>query len=140
MKTFLLSGLAALLTGASALAADAAATVPRNLALELTVIRFKPESKEQVLRDFPLTGDASNVVEQLRGLGRSVDVVYRGTRDVVVEPKSTAKFDATETRPVILVGKPGAPVPPATVYGLTLQVTVRPAGEDAFVCGELSAA
>ncbi len=133
MKTYLLSGLAALLTGVSALAADAAATVPRNLALELTVIRFKPESKEQVLRDFPLTGDASNVVEQLRGLGRSVDVVYRGTRDVVVEPKSTAKFDATETRPVILVGKPGAPVPPATVYGLTLQVTVRPAGDDAFV-------
>jgi len=133
MKTFLALGLSALLAVGSAEAADGTNAVPQNLALELTVIRFKPDSKEQVLQDFRLSGTSSNIVETLRGQGRSVDVVYRGTRDVVLEPKSMAKFDATETRPVILVGKPGAPVPPATVYGLTLQVTVRSAGEDAFV-------
>lgn len=106
---------------------------PRNVTLEVTVIRFKPESKEQVLQDFHLSGDSAAIVETLRGLGKSVDVVYRGLRDVVNEPKSIAKFDATETRPVVLVGKPGAPVPPATVFGLTMQVTLKPAGEDAFV-------
>ena len=133
MKILLALGLAVLSAVGSAQAADAPAAVPQNLSLELTVIRFKTESKEQVLQDFKLSGTSSNIVESLRGQGRSVDVVYRGTRDVVLEPKSLAKFDATETRPVILVGKPGAPVPPATVYGLTMQVTVRPAGEDSFV-------
>ena len=145
MKIFLLIGLATLLTVPAAVAADgtnatnativtsATNATPQNLALELTVIRFKPDSKDQVLQDFKLEGAAANIVETLRAQGRSVDVVYRGTRDVVLEPKSLARFDATETRPIILVGKPGAPVPPAAVYGLTLQVTVRPVGEDGFV-------
>ncbi len=145
MKTFLLLGLVALLAVPVSVAADAtnapsvtsvtnaANVTPPNLALELTVIRFKPDSKDQVLQDFKLEGAASNIVDTLRGLGRSVDVVYRGTRDVVLEPKSLARFDATETRPIILIGKPGAPVPPAAVYGLTLQVTVRPAADDSFV-------
>ena len=129
MVCALASGLAA----GSVRAAEVTNAVPQNLALELTVIRFKPESKDQVLQDFKLSGTSANIVEQLRGMGRSVDVVYRGTRELVVEAKSMAKFDATETRPVILVGKPGVPAPPATVYGLTLQVTVRPASEDSFV-------
>ena len=132
MKTLLLLGFALLLhVGADA--ADATNAAPQNLSLELTVIRFKPDSKDQVLQDFKLSGASSNFVETLRGMGRSVDLVYRGTRDVVLEPKSAARFDATETRPVILLGKPGAPIPPATVYGLTLQVTVRPTGDDGFV-------
>lgn len=109
------------------------ATPPRNLALELTLVRFKPDSKEQVLQDFRLTGGASNAVEVLRKAGRSVDVLYRGTRDLVVEPKATAKFDATETRPVLLMGAPGAPMPPATLYGLTMTVSVQPAAGETFV-------
>ncbi len=124
---------AAVIAAHAARAADPSNAVPRNLSLELTVIRFKPESKEQVLQDFHLAGASSNVVETLRTQGRSVDVVYRGIRDLALEPKAMAKFDATETRPVILVGKPGVPVPPAAVYGLTLQVTVRPVGDDSFV-------
>ena len=106
---------------------------PRNLALELTLIRFKPDSKEQVLQDFRLSGGASNAVETLRKAGRSVDVLYRGTRELAIEPKATAKFDATETRPVVLVGAPGAPVPPATLYGVTLAVSVRPTDDETFV-------
>ncbi len=134
MKTLLLIAVAACLATCGATrAADPTNGVPRNLALELTVIRFKPESKDQVLQDFNLSGSSANVVEILRGLGRSVDVVYRGTREVALEPNAMARFDATETRPVILVGKPGVPVPPAAVYGLTLQVTVRPVGEEAFI-------
>ena len=106
---------------------------PRNLSLELTLIRFKPDSKEQVLQDFHLSGGASNAVETLRKAGRSVDVLYRGTRDIALEPKAAAKFDATETRPVVLVGAPGAPMPPATLYGVTLTVTARPAADDSYV-------
>ncbi len=109
------------------------AKAPRNLALELTLIRFKPDSKEQVLQDFRLPGGASNAVETLRKAGRSVDVLYRGTREIALEPKATAKFDATETRPVVLVGAPGAPMPPATLYGVTLTVTARPADDDSYV-------
>lgn len=116
-----------------ALSGRAADPAPKNLSLEVTVIRFKPDTKERVLQDFNFTGGASAAVESLRAVGKSVDVVYRGTREVALEPKSTAKFDATETRPVVLVGKPGVPAPPATVYGLTLQITARPAGEDGFV-------
>jgi len=133
MKTAALLALAIVPAAGLGLAADPAVAAPRNLSLELTVIRFKPDSKDQVLQDFHLAGASSNIVDQLRSMGRSVDVVYRGTREMVVEAKSMAKFDATETRPVILVGKPGVPVPPAAVYGLNLQVTVRPAGDDAFV-------
>jgi hypothetical protein len=125
-----LLAVAALLLASTVTAADPA---PANLALEVTVIRFKPEGKDQLLQEFRFQGSTSNIVESLRGQGRSVDVVYHGTREVVLEAKSTAKFDATETRPVILVGKPGVPAPPATVYGLTLQVTVRPTAGDTFV-------
>ncbi|KAB2660593.1 MAG: hypothetical protein DVB31_13825 [Verrucomicrobia bacterium] len=133
MKTLALRTLAAVLAAAPTQAVEPAAPAPRNLALELTVIRFKPESKEQVLQDFRFAGASSNIVDSLRSMGRSVDVVYRGTREMVIEPKSMAKFDATETRPVVLVGKPGVPMPPAAVYGLTLQVTVRPVSDDTFV-------
>lgn len=131
MKTLLIL---ALLTGLAVGArAQEAGKVPRNLTLEVTLIRFKPDSKEQILQDFRLTGGASNAVETLRRLGRSVDVLYRGTRDVAVEPKASAKFDATETRPVVLIGAPGAPMPPATVYGLSLAVTLRPVNDETFV-------
>ncbi len=144
VKTLLLPGLVALLAAGSVLADGTNTPVvavtpagpvvaPPNLALELTVIRFKPESKEQVLQDLRLSGSSANIVETLRGMGRSVDLVYRGTRELVLEAKSMAKFDATETRPIILLGKPGVPVPPATVYGLTMQVTVRPTTDDRFV-------
>ena len=105
---------------------------PRTLSLEVTVIRFKPDTKDRVLANFVFTGGASNVVDQLKGLGKSVDVIYRGTRDLVLEDKSKAVFDATETRPVLLIGQPGAPVPPATIYGLKLEVTVRPGASDRF--------
>lgn len=132
MKTPLLLALVSLLA-AGALAADATNGTPQNLAIELTVIRFKPATKDQVLQDFKLAGNSSNIVETLRAIGQSVDVVYRGTRDLVIEPKSAARFDATETRPVVLIGKPGAPIPPATVYGLTLQLTVRPGAVDSFI-------
>lgn len=125
--------IAALLLGLATVARAQNPAGPRNLALEVTVLRFKPESKEQVLENFKFTGGITNAIESLRAVGRTVDILYRGTRGLALEEKALAKFDATETRPVILVGKPGAPMPPATVYGLTLQIAAKPTGPDTFV-------
>jgi hypothetical protein len=105
---------------------------PRSLALEVTVIRFKPDSKDRVLQDFAFKSGLSNVLAQLQEIARSVDVLYHGVRDLVLEEKAKASFDATETRPVLLIGQPAVPVPPATVYGLKLEVAVRPAVGDRF--------
>lgn len=110
MRSFLAAAVVATCAAvAPGRASDATNAVPRNLAIEVTVIRFKPESKDQILQDHRFSGTATNVVEALRAAGRSVDIVYRGTREMALEAKSLAKFDATETRPVLLVGKPGAP-------------------------------
>jgi hypothetical protein len=104
----------------------------KSLAVGVTVIRFKPAQPERVMQIVELPRGASNVVEFLRDQGSVVDVLYRGTREMLLEPNSHVKFDATETRPVVLVGQPGAPVPPATVYGLTLEVKVAPGAGDRF--------
>lgn len=120
---------------AGLLAPAALLAAPRNLSLELTIIRFKPESKEQILQDFKLPNGSSNAVETLKKLGSTVDVLYRGTRELAVFTNSVAKFDATETRPVLLLGAPAAPMAPATVYGLTLQVSLRGMADDSVVLG-----
>ncbi|MBM3879974.1 MAG: hypothetical protein FJ387_09680 [Verrucomicrobia bacterium] len=131
-QALLTAGLLCLSTPAADSPASAPAGGDQTLELEVSVIRFKPDSKERVLQSFALQGSASNVVEQLKGMAKSVDVLYRGTRQVILEDKSKALFDATETRPVVLLGQPGAPVPPATVYGLKLEVSVRPGAGDRF--------
>ena len=119
-------------------AAAAAPVVPtgslsmKSVAIEVTVIRFKPAQAERVMQSFDFPKGASNVVDFLRPHGSVVDVLYRGSREVLLEPKSHVKFDATESRPVVLVGQPGAPVPPATLFGLTLDVTVIPASQERF--------
>jgi hypothetical protein len=104
---------------------------PKVLKLELTILRFKPATNQPFYKDYYLSGPVSLVVSTLLAAGRSVDVLYHGTRELVVEPKSSAKFSATETRPIIVIGKQGAS-PPAIVYGLTMQVDVRPVGKDSF--------
>lgn len=134
MKTRLLflrlaPAVAAILLGGLAQAA------PENLSLELTVIRFKPESKEQILQDFKFPAGSSNAVESLRKIGSSVDVLYRGTRDLAIYTNSLAKFDATETRPVLLMGAPSVPMPPATLYGLTLQVAHKGSTPNGIILG-----
>jgi len=143
MRKLLLLGFAApwLAMAAPETNAPAAATTPpapiptvapRVLELELSVLRYKPATNEAVFRDFGLHGSAAEIVDTLRASGRGVDLLYHGTRELVLEAKSGAKFNATETRPVILIGKQGA-APPAIVYGLTMEVTVRPSVGDAFV-------
>jgi hypothetical protein len=109
-----------------------APATPKVLNLELTILRFKPATNQPFYQDYKLFGPISTIVSTLLTAGRSVDVLYHGTRELVVEPKSTAKFSATETRPIILIGKQGTS-PPAIVYGLTMQVEVRPAGKDSFI-------
>jgi hypothetical protein len=61
-----------------------------------------------------------------------VTVLYSGTRDIRYEEKNKAKFDALETRPVLVIGKPNAPIPPATSYGVSLEVMTRLADEGRF--------
>ncbi|HWD18385.1 MAG TPA: hypothetical protein VHB20_03835 [Verrucomicrobiae bacterium] len=112
--------------------AMAPAGTPRVLALELTILRYKPATNEAVFHDFKLTGTTPSIVDTLRASGSSVDVLYHGTRELVLEPKSSAKFNATETRPVILIGKQGTS-PPALVYGLTMEVIARPLSGDSFI-------
>jgi len=108
---------------------------PKNLSVEVMIARFKPQSKDQVLQDLTLPDSTSKAIDALRASGRSVDVLYRGVRSLAFEPAAAgAKFDGTETRPVVFLGKSGAP-PTATVYGLTLEVKVRAATNEAFTLG-----
>jgi len=123
------------LGGSPALAqAPVAAGTPalRSVDFGLTIIRFKPADREMILEDLKLPKGASNTVEFLRSKARVVDVIYRGSRSVMLAGSNTIRFDAMENRPVVLVGKVGQPLPPATAYGLTLQVTVQPAAGDLF--------
>ncbi len=112
--------------------AVAAASGPATLVLEVTAIRFKPNTKEQVLEEFPFSGSTSNIIETLSARGRSVDVVYRGVRELIPDEKTKAVFDATETRPVMIVGRSASEAPPATAFGLKLEVTAKGAPEGRF--------
>ena len=62
--------LSLLLLGGLCRSTAATNDVPRNVTLEVTVIRFKPESKEQVLQDFHISGDSAAIVEALQ-IGRA---------------------------------------------------------------------
>src|SRR5688572_11552972 len=84
----------------------------KTIGMDVALVRFKPNKPERVLQGFrDLSGNVAGVVETLKKDG-VVSVLYFGTREMRLEDKTKAKFDATETRPVVLVGKPGAPVPP----------------------------
>ena len=103
----------------------AAAGPVKTLSLEVAVIRFKPNTAERVLKGFKeLNGNLLVVIDALKAEGE-VSVLYSGNREIRLEEKSKAKFDALETRPVVLIGKPGAPLPPAISYGVSLEVTAR---------------
>lgn len=104
----------------------------RTVALEVSVIRFKPAKAERLIEGFRNCGtNLMSVVEALKADGE-VNILYNGLREVRLEEKSKAKFDATETRPVVLVGKGNTPMPPATVYGLTLDFTVLRSDAERF--------
>ena len=104
----------------------------RSVQVEITVLRFKPLKAERLLRGFKdLKGDLSAVVENLKADGE-ISILYTANRDLRLEDKAKAKFDALETRPIVIIGKPGAPIPPATAYGVKLEVTPRPGSGDKF--------
>ena len=120
--------------GQTAVPAVVAAPVPvvRSISMEVSVLRFKPVKADRIMQGFKnLRGDLRSVVEMLKADGE-VSVLYNGTRDLRIEDKAKAKFDALETRPVIIIGKPGAPIPPATSLGLNLEITAKPAEGDRF--------
>ncbi len=103
--------------------AAAVVSANRTLFIEVAVLRFKPNSAERILRGFKdLSGTLPAVVDTLKSDG-AVSILYSGNREIRLEEKGKARFDALETRPVILVGKPGAPVPPVTAYGLSLEIS-----------------
>lgn len=115
--------------------APAGTALGKTLTLEVSVVRFKPMAAERILQGFKnLNGNLQSIIEQLRADGEA-SVLYTGTRDIRLEEKSRAKFDALETKPVVLIGKPNAPVPPATSYGLSLEVTTRSIEADRFGLG-----
>lgn len=104
----------------------------RTVQLEITVLRFKPQKAERLLRGFKdLKGDLAAVVDSLKADG-DVSILYTANRDLRLEDKAKAKFDALETRPIVIIGKPGAPIPPATAYGVKLEVTPRPSAGERF--------
>ena len=118
----------------SLLAVSAADTNPvvRSIALEVSVLRFKPLKAERIVQGFKgLGGDLKSVVEALRADGE-ISVLYSATRDLRLEDKANAKFDALENRPVVIIGKPGVPLPPATQLGVSLKVSARPSTGDQF--------
>ena len=104
----------------------------RTVQLEVTVLRFKPLKAERLLKGFKdLKGDLPAIVENLKADGE-ISILYTANRDLRLEDKAKARFDALETRPVVIIGKVGAPIPPATAYGVKLEVTPRPGGGERF--------
>lgn len=107
----------------------------QSISLDVAVLLFKPAKAERLMRGFKdLKGDLYTVVESLKPDG-SVSVLYNATRDLRLEDKARAKFDALETRPIIIIGKPSAPIPPATAYGLKLEITARPGSGNVYGLG-----
>ncbi|MDB6055754.1 MAG: hypothetical protein JWN25_3277 [Verrucomicrobiales bacterium] len=97
----------------------------KTLALEVSVIRYKPNKPERVLDGFrDLGGNLTMVIDKLKADGE-ISILYYGTREMRLEDKSKVKFDALETRPVMIVGKPGTPLPPVTSYGLNLEILAK---------------
>ena len=124
--------LATLGGGASAAATNTPVAEVRSISLEVSVLRFKPLKAERIVQGFKgLGGDLKSVVEALKNDGE-VSVLYSATRDLRLEDKAEAKFDALEVRPVVIIGKPGVPLPPATQLGVTLKISARPSGNDRF--------
>jgi len=96
------------------------------------VLRFKPVIAERLLQGFKgLGGNVRAVVESLRNDGE-VSVLYNATRDLRLQDKAEAKFDALQTRPVVIIGKAGVPLPPATQLGVNLKVSARSGGGERF--------
>jgi hypothetical protein len=111
----------------AAQAAETNSAVIRSVSMEVSVLRFKPLKAERLVQGFKGLGtDLKSVVESLKNDGE-VSVLYNATRDMRLEDKAEAKFDALETRPIIIIGKPGAPLPPTTQLGVNLKITTRPA-------------
>jgi hypothetical protein len=120
---------------ASSVPAVVIAKQPRTLSLEVAVLRFKPAKAERILQGFKnLSGNLNSVVDSLKADG-AVSVLYSGSRDIRLEEKCKAKFDALENRPVMIVGKPANGIPPVTAYGLALEISINSIGEDRFGLG-----
>lgn len=108
------------------------ATAIRSISIEVSVLRFKPLKAERLVQGFKGLGtDLKTVVDSLKNDGE-ISVLYNATRDMRLEDKVEAKFDALETRPVVIIGKPGAPLPPVTQLGVNLKVSARPSDGDRF--------
>lgn len=111
-------------------AAPAAAV--RSISIEVSVLRFKPLKAERLVQGFRGLGtDLKSLVEALKSDGE-ISVLYNASRDLRLEDKAEAKFDALENRPVIIIGKPGAPLPPVTQLGVNFKVSARPADGERF--------
>ena len=125
-----LNALTRVVFGQAAAAAPAAAV--RSITMEVSVLRFKPLKAERLLQGFKgLGNDLKSVVEALKNDGE-VSILYNATRDLRLDEKVETKFDALETRPIVIIGKPGAPLPPVTQLGVNLKVSTKPADGERF--------
>lgn len=120
----------------------AADPAPRNLTLHLALLRFQPKDKLDLIRPFKnllegqvkpaeLTAKGMNaVIDGLSSHG-IVDVLHRSERAMVLGGEGKAKFDAIEERPFVLIGNKDM-LPPATKFGLSLELTGKPVDSDQF--------
>jgi hypothetical protein len=125
-----------------AMTASSAEPTPRNLYLHLALLRFQPTDKLDLVRPFKgiiegqvktedlKTKGLNAVIEGLSSHG-TVDVLHRSERSVVLGGEGRARFDAMEERPFVLIGNKDM-LPPATKFGLSLELTAKPADADQF--------
>src|SRR4051812_5165962 len=131
--------LAALFVSIAGHAADAA---PRNLTMHLALLRFQPKDKMELIKPFKALLDKEIKPEELRAKGLNaviealsqhgiVDVLHRSERGMILGLDAKAKFDALEERPFVLIGNKDM-LPPATKYGLSLELSAKPVDADRF--------
>jgi hypothetical protein len=114
----------------------------RNLSLHLALLRFQPTDKMDLVRPFKgiLEGQVKPEDLKARGLNAvieglsshgTVDVLHRSERGVALGGEGKARFDAMEERPFVLIGNKDM-LPPATKFGLSLELTAKPADGEQF--------
>ena len=123
--------LLALAASLSTQAADAAGSasapvlesaVPTNVALGISVIRFRPSSP---LSEAEMAASPGwpELLRRLTNHGK-VEVIHRAVRELVCEPTAHLSFRQLESRPAFLL-EAGKAAPQTNAYGLSLEADLR---------------
>lgn len=101
---------------------DAEPTAPVNVAVRVSLIRFRPatplsESDPAGSRSWP------ELFRRLTNHGK-VELIHRAVRDLACEPAAHLAFRQVETRPAFML-EAGKTVPQTNSYGLSLDADLR---------------